>query len=129
MYIYILRCEDNSLYTGITTNFERRLRQHMGKIKGGAKYTASHKVVNVEMIWSTTDETTARKLEYHIKKLSKSAKEKLILSPHSITEIIPVTDADIKPCCNLMKNYIDKTVQCGVSLYECEKNKRLMVNL
>ena len=40
--IYILECRDGSLYCGITNNIEKRLKQHKGEIKGGAKYTRSH---------------------------------------------------------------------------------------
>ena len=39
-YTYLLRCEDHSLYAGITTDPARRFAQHCGKLSGGAKYTA-----------------------------------------------------------------------------------------
>ncbi|MDX1353308.1 MAG: GIY-YIG nuclease family protein, partial [Thiomicrorhabdus sp.] len=38
-FTYLLRCADNSLYCGVTTNLDKRLRQHNGELKGGAKYT------------------------------------------------------------------------------------------
>ena len=38
-YTYLLRCEDHSLYAGITTDPARRFAQHCGKLSGGAKYT------------------------------------------------------------------------------------------
>ena len=38
-YVYVLLCSDNSFYCGITKDIERRLKQHNGVIKGGAKYT------------------------------------------------------------------------------------------
>ncbi len=41
-YVYIIRCEDGSLYTGITNDIERRFSEHKNKI--GGHYTASHKV-------------------------------------------------------------------------------------
>ncbi|MGN1085721.1 MAG: GIY-YIG nuclease family protein, partial [Porcipelethomonas sp.] len=53
MYVYILRCEDNSLYTGITADLEKRIRQHIGLLKGGAKYTRSHPVKYIEAVWLT----------------------------------------------------------------------------
>jgi len=40
--IYILECGDGCLYSGFTNNLEKRLKQHKGEIKGGAKYTRSH---------------------------------------------------------------------------------------
>lgn len=77
-YTYMLRCEDNSLYTGITNNIENRFNQHItGK---GAKYTKSHKVKKIEAIWRSKDKSLASKLEYQIKQLTKSQKEDLINS-------------------------------------------------
>lgn len=77
-YIYILRCENNYLYTGITTDVERRFNEHKdGKIKG-AKYTKSHKPLGVEAVWEAENKSDASKLEYRIKQLSKQEKEDLI---------------------------------------------------
>lgn len=76
-YVYIMRCSDNSLYTGVTTDVERRFKEH--KAKKGAKYTASRKVVSIEAIWEAPDRSSALKLESQIKKLSKAKKEELIL--------------------------------------------------
>ena len=41
-YVYMLRCTDNSLYTGITTDLERRMSEHFSKDKKCAKYTRRH---------------------------------------------------------------------------------------
>lgn len=76
----MLRCSDNSLYTGITTNVERRFSEHLAKNKKGAKYTASRTVLSVEAVWEAPDRSTASKIESQIKKLPKSKKEELILS-------------------------------------------------
>lgn len=73
----MLRCEDNSIYTGITINVEQRMKEHFTKIKG-AKYTHSHLAKKLEAVWQTEDRALAAKLEYHIKKLSKAKKEELI---------------------------------------------------
>ncbi len=77
-YTYILRCEDDSLYTGITTDVERRFIEHLFDEKKGAKYTKSHKPKTIEAFWETEDKKKASKLEFHIKKLTKVQKEKLI---------------------------------------------------
>ncbi|MGN0613511.1 MAG: GIY-YIG nuclease family protein [Porcipelethomonas sp.] len=83
MYVYILKCENGSLYTGIAADPERRLRQHLGIIKGGAKYTRSRKVAAVACIWEDKQGNYARKLEYQLKnKLSHSDKLRLIENPH-----------------------------------------------
>jgi len=82
MYVYILKCENNSYYTGIAANPERRLRQHLGIIKGGAKYTRLNRVSAVMAIWEDKSGEYARKLEFHLKKkLSHSDKQRLIENP------------------------------------------------
>lgn len=76
-YLYMIRCEDNSLYTGITTDVERRFQQHfLGK---GAKYTKSHKVKEIEIIIEFENRSEASKKEYWIKSLGKSKKEELLI--------------------------------------------------
>ncbi|MDO5149796.1 MAG: DUF5718 family protein [Oscillospiraceae bacterium] len=86
MFVYILRCTDDTLYTGITTDFEKRFKQHRGEIKGGAKYTRARGVKKAEALWETESPAAARKMEYALKKLKRSEKEKLIKSPEQITE-------------------------------------------
>ncbi len=79
-YVYILRCSDNSLYTGITTDVERRFEEHKAKNKKGAKYTSSRTVVSIEAVWEVPDRSTASKLEHQIKKMPKLKKEELIIN-------------------------------------------------
>ena len=76
-YVYLLRCADNSLYCGITTNIEKRLRQHNGELTGGAKYTKARQPC--QLVYSEKSETrsSASKREYEIKQMSKTAKEAL----------------------------------------------------
>ena len=77
-YIYILRCHDDSLYTGITTNIQRRLEEHLSQGKKAAKYTRTHQAEKIVACWSCENRKQASKLEYHIKKLNKKQKELLI---------------------------------------------------
>ena len=77
-FTYIIRCEDNSLYTGISTDLNRRLDEHRSKSKKSAKYTAVHSAIKYEIAWKSNNKSEASKLEYNIKKLSKSQKENLI---------------------------------------------------
>lgn len=77
-YTYMLRCADNSIYTGITSNLENRLHEHLYKNKNGAKYTKSHNVIKLETAFRSKDKSLACKLEYHIKTLTKQQKEALI---------------------------------------------------
>lgn len=79
-YTYILRCEDNSLYTGITTDLNRRLEEHKSQSEKSAKYTRTHKVIKMETAWTSENRVLASKLEYHIKRLTKKQKEQLIIT-------------------------------------------------
>jgi len=74
-YVYMVRCRDNSLYTGYTDDPERRLAVHnAGK---GAKYTKSRLPVQLVYREECPDKSTALKREYAIKQLSKTEKENL----------------------------------------------------
>ena len=77
-YVYMLRCADNSLYTGYSTDPVRRLSEHNHGDRG-AKYTRSRRpciLVHVE-VFDTKSEAMSR--ECYIKKLSKKEKERLVL--------------------------------------------------
>ncbi len=75
--VYFLKCSDDSIYCGITTDLERRLSEH-NKSKRGSKYTRSRRPVN--LVWHIDVQTRsdASKLESSLKKLSKKKKEKII---------------------------------------------------
>jgi len=74
--IYMLRCGDGSLYTGITNSLANRLVAHQRGT--GARYTRSR--LPVALCWSKSRQqpTAARKLEYAIKQLSRAQKERLV---------------------------------------------------
>ena len=74
--LYILRCGDGSLYTGISTDVQRRLEEHCsGK---GAKYTRSRGPLELVYEEECGDHSAALKREAAIKKLSRIQKMKLI---------------------------------------------------
>ena len=76
-YTYMIRCEDNSIYTGMTNNIDERFNKHLeGK---GAKYTKTHIPKKLEAAWSSKEKSLACKLEYLLKQLTKSQKEDIIL--------------------------------------------------
>lgn len=87
-YTYMLRCTDNSIYTGITTDLNRRFRQHSGEKDGGAKYTKFRQPLKYEQVWSSQDRATASKLEYRIKRLSKVQKELLVQKPDELNVLM-----------------------------------------
>ncbi|HEY5268570.1 MAG TPA: GIY-YIG nuclease family protein [Candidatus Saccharimonadales bacterium] len=73
-FVYILRCSDNTLYTGITNNLEKRIQQHNdGK---GAKYTKGRGPVTLIKCFERLTKGEALKLEYKIKQLPKEEKLK-----------------------------------------------------
>lgn len=75
-YVYILRCSDDTLYTGWTTDLRHRVATHnSGK---GAKYTRSRRPVELVYYEEYDDKIEAQRRERAIKKLTRAEKEKLI---------------------------------------------------
>ena len=104
-YIYMLRCEDNSLYTGITTDIDRRMKEHLNKDDKCAKYTLNHTVKKLEISWKTENRILASKLEYHIKKLSKKDKEELIQNPNKINKLFILLVFCIRSSLSFLGNF------------------------
>ena len=77
-YIYVLLCADDSLYCGITTNLKKRLKQHNGELKGGAKYTRGRGPCRFVYIKKAMNRSIASKLEHQFKQLSRKKKELFI---------------------------------------------------
>ncbi len=77
-YVYLLRCADDTLYTGIARDLQRRLRQHNGELAGGPRYTRGRRPV--ALLWSeeAADRGAASQREAAIKRLSR--REKLALA-------------------------------------------------
>jgi putative endonuclease len=77
-YIYIVRCSDNSLYTGVTKNIDRRVAEHNTSDKLGARYTQSRRPVTLVYEEASESRSAASKREIEIKWLTKKRKEFLI---------------------------------------------------
>ena len=86
-YVYILRCEDDTLYTGITTDVKRRFTEHREDKVYGAIYTKAHKPKEIAAAWEVGTKSDASKLEYRIKKLGRAEKEELISNKADLSEI------------------------------------------
>ena len=78
--VYILRCKDDSLYTGITIDMERRLLEHNGDNRLGSRYTRARRPVTLVYQEQLASRSLAAKREAQIKQLSKADKELLIAS-------------------------------------------------
>jgi putative endonuclease len=78
-YLYILKCRDRTLYTGITTDLERRVKEHNGG-KLGARYTRGRRPVKLVFSREFKGRSIAQKEECRIKKLTKKEKMELAFS-------------------------------------------------
>ena len=75
-YVYIIKCKDNSLYTGWTNNLERRFKAHTdGK---GAKYTRGRGPLELVYFEAFEDKIEAMKREYEIQKMSRKNRLEMI---------------------------------------------------
>lgn len=81
-YVYMLRCEDNSFYTGSSNDVVKRFRDHLNN--RGAKYTKSHRPLEVIYVERCFSKSKALSREYEIKQLNRKEKEKLIISADNI---------------------------------------------
>ena len=91
-WVYIIRADDHSLYTGVTTDVERRLAEHKAEASGpyrGAKALRG-KRRHLKLVYSfaATDQSQALKLEYAIKQLRKARKEALVAGRLPIEELL-----------------------------------------
>ena len=79
-FVYILRCADNSLYTGVALDVNKRLDEHNGIDNNGAKYTHGRRPVKLVYQEASISRSDAYKREYAIRCLNKSQKEHLLNS-------------------------------------------------
>jgi len=75
-YVYVLRCADDTLYTGYTTDVERRVREH--ERGDGAKYTRGRTPVDLVHVERFDSKSAAMSREYDLKQHSKAEKERLV---------------------------------------------------
>jgi len=76
--VYILRCADDSLYTGITNEISRRVTEHNNDNKKGARYTRTRRPVNLVYQEDCNDRAHASRREYELKKMSRQEKLRLL---------------------------------------------------
>ena len=79
----MLRCADGSLYTGVATDLDRRLKQHNGELAGGARYTRGRRPA--QLVWSEScgNRAEAQQRETLVKALSRESKLRLV-SEHGV---------------------------------------------
>lgn len=77
-FVYLIQCEDKSIYTGITTDLKRRFKEHQDKI--GSNYTRAHKVKKLVYSEKHKDRSEASKREAEIKSWRREKKLALVNS-------------------------------------------------
>lgn len=94
-FLYMLRCNDGSIYSGITVNIDKRMSNHqMGK---GSKYVRSRLPVSLAVWWKfATSRRDIQKLEQRVKRLTKKRKMELIDKPLLISNYCEDLGENIK---------------------------------
>ncbi len=87
-YLYLVRCHDGSLYTGITTDVARRFAEHQENNGAGAKYLLGRGPLLLVFQKKLGSRSLALRVESKVKKLSKARKEELIRTRRHIEVII-----------------------------------------
>ena len=85
-YLYLLKCSDNTLYAGITTDLSRRVQEHNSSAIG-ARYTKARRPVQLVYSKKFKDRSQASKAEAQLKKLSRPAKDKLVKQFGSVSDL------------------------------------------
>ena len=75
--VYMVRCKDGTLYTGITNDLAKRIKAH-NSAKDGARYTRSRRPVKLVYSEEAGSKSAAAKLEYKIKKMTRAKKKKMV---------------------------------------------------
>lgn len=76
--VYIIQCADGSLYTGITTDVDRRFREHSRQTGRGARYLRGRAPLQLVYMCEVGDRSAALRVEYRIKQLPKAQKQQLV---------------------------------------------------
>ena len=86
-FVYILRCSDGSLYTGITMNMSKRLKQHQAG--QASKYTRAHLPVTLWWTRQVHSWSEALKEEHRIKRLTRTQKEAFVKTAQDLGPVTP----------------------------------------
>lgn len=114
-YVYIIENRLSQLYTGITNNPLRRMRQHSGEIKGGAKALKGKAPLYFRWVGAVSDKAAAMRAEYRIKQMNRTAKMAIISG--TVNDLEGVT-----PCLGQFTD-INKTVRSGQKLQHTVDDK------
>ncbi len=85
-FVYVIRCKNGSLYTGITNDLERRFAMHSAGT--GAKFLRGKGPLTLEFSTILPDKSSALKIEHKIKQLTRSQKEKIITGERAVPSVL-----------------------------------------
>lgn len=88
-YVYLIRCADHSLYTGIATDVRRRFSEHQSQGRLCARYLRGRAPLQLMYSCKVTDRSSALKLEYRVKQLTKSEKLRVIQGDLDMQDLMP----------------------------------------
>jgi len=84
--VYLLECSDGTFYCGITNDISRRINEHNGIVSGGARYTKGRRPVKIIASIPVRNRAEAVKLEFQVKRISKSKKLELFIQTLQIDQ-------------------------------------------
>lgn len=90
--LYVIRCADGSLYTGIAVDVAKRLREHETGLRG-AKYLRGRGPLQLVFQQTVGDRSVATSAEHRVKRLDKAAKEALVAGRLSLDDLLPPRDS------------------------------------
>ena len=102
-HIYLVRCRDGALYTGIAIDVARRLREHEGEEGRGAKYLRGRGPLEVALQQPVGPRGAALRVEARVKRLRKVRKEEMVRTPELLERVVqdalreaPVDKAEVE---------------------------------
>lgn len=93
-FVYILRCKNDTLYTGVTTDVQRRVREHEDKGKRCARYTSAFAPVELVYSCRVGAKSLAYRIEYRIKRLPREKKILLVSENFSMKKLVELLKID-----------------------------------
>jgi putative endonuclease len=92
--VYIIRCDNSTLYTGISTDVARRLKEHRSGDRKAAKYTKPFSSIDLVYEICVGDRSLAAKIEYQVKKLPRQKKDFIVSNHLSRDKLMALLDLD-----------------------------------
>lgn len=96
-FVYVVRCKDGTLYTGIATDVARRLSEHESATGRGAKYLRGKTPLRLLLTRAANSRETALRVEHRMKQLPRARKEELLRDPAQLDRIVEEEAARAAP--------------------------------